>query len=124
MSADAPSTLDALRLLPFNLDDTGIAWVADKLRTLSLEQKLRQLFNVSAHGDDADKVGALADLGVGGVTRFGGSDLDASWRATRRLVERFLGLHLAHHDLVDQEADLLVDLEAARQARRAGENGR
>lgn len=80
--------VDTLRLPPFNLDDTGIAWVADKLRTLSLEQKLRQLFNVSAHGDDADKVGALADLGVGGVTRFGGSDLDASWHATRRLVER------------------------------------
>lgn len=82
------STLEALRLPPFHLDDAGIAWVADTLRTLSTEQKVRQLFNVAAHGDDEAQVAALAALGVGGVTRFGGTDLDASWRATRALIER------------------------------------
>jgi beta-N-acetylhexosaminidase len=82
------ATLDSLRLAPFHLDDTALAWVADKLRTLTTEQKVRQLFNVAAHGDNAEAVAALADHAVGGVTRFGGTDLGASWRTTRRLIER------------------------------------
>ena len=82
------STLEALRLPPFHLDDAGIAWVAGTLRTLSTGQKGRQLLHVAAHGGGEAQVAALAALGVGGVTRFGGTDLDASWRATRALIER------------------------------------
>lgn len=82
-----PTALEALRLPPFHLDNEAIAWVEGWLGRLSTEQKVRQLFNLAAHGDDEASVAALAGHGVGGVTRFGGSDLEASWRATRRLVE-------------------------------------
>ena len=83
-----PTTLDSLRLTPFHLDDAAVAWVAQHLATLSTEQKVRQLFNLAAHGDDAQAVAALAAHGAGGVTRFGGADLAASWQATRALLER------------------------------------
>ncbi len=82
------SALSALRLAPFHLDDEAVAWVEGWLNTLSTEQKVRQLFNLPAHGDDEAAVAALAAHGVGGVTRFGGTDLATSWRATRSLMER------------------------------------
>jgi len=81
-------TLASLRRPPFQLDDEGVAWVQRHLDTLSMPQKLRQLFNVPAHGDDLAQVAALADLAPGGITRFGGADLECSWRATRALLER------------------------------------
>jgi beta-N-acetylhexosaminidase len=84
----ATSILQSLRRAPFHLDDTGIAWVDGLLATLSTEQKVRQLFNLAGHGDDANAIGALAGKGVGGITRFGGADLAASWRATRAAIER------------------------------------
>jgi beta-N-acetylhexosaminidase len=83
----ALSTLDALRLAPFHLDDASIAWVRTTLNRLSTEQKVRQLLNLPAHGDDPRRIDTLIEAGVGGVTRFGGVDLCASWQATRRLIE-------------------------------------
>lgn len=82
------STLASLRLAPFHLDDAGIAWVEGLLRTLSTEDKVRQLFNLACHGDDDATIDRLAGLRVGGVTRFAGTDLETSWRATRALLER------------------------------------
>ena len=82
------TTVDSLRLAPFHLDDAGIAWVERWLLRLSPEQKLRQLFNLNGHGDDLQAVAALGEHGAGGVTRYGGSDLAASWQATRALLER------------------------------------
>lgn len=81
-------TLSSLRLAPFHLDDEGIAWVERHLRTLSTEDKVRQLFNLACHGDDEATIDRLASLRVGGVTRFAGTDLETSWRATRTLLER------------------------------------
>ena len=81
------TALNALRLAPFNLDDGAIQWVEGWLGKLSTEEKVRQLFNLPAHGDDAQRTAELAAHQVGGITRFGGSDLVASWRATRALVE-------------------------------------
>ena len=80
-------TLDTLRLAPFALDDEGVAWVERCLRRLAIEQKVRQLFNLPAHGDDLQAAAALAAHGAGGITRFCGPDLSAAWQATRRLVE-------------------------------------
>ncbi|MEY2654188.1 MAG: hypothetical protein RLZZ524_1216 [Pseudomonadota bacterium] len=86
--SSSKSTLSSLRLAPFHLDDAGIAWVEGLLGRLSTEDKVRQLFNLACHGDDAATIDRLAGLRVGGVTRFAGTDLETSWRATRSLLER------------------------------------
>ena len=79
--------MNALQLAPFNLDAQAIQWVEGWLRKLSTEQKVRQLFNLPAHDDDGQRAAMLATHNVGGITRFGGADLEASWRATRTLIE-------------------------------------
>ena len=81
------AVLDSLRRPPFSLDDAGIAWVQRTLASLSTDQKLRQLFNVALHGEDAADVTRIAELGLGGVTRFVGPDFERSWAVARQLVE-------------------------------------
>lgn len=81
------TVLDSLRHPPFSLDDAGIAWVQRTLASLRTDQKLRQLFNVALHGEDAADVARVAALGVGGVTRFVGPDFERSWAVARELVE-------------------------------------
>ena len=81
-------TLAALALAPFSLDAEALAWVTRTRNSLSTEQKVRQIFNLACHGDDPKAIDNLSALKVGGITRFGGTDLEASWRATRSLVER------------------------------------
>ncbi len=81
-------TLAALALAPFSLDAEALAWITRTRNSLSTEQKVRQIFNLACHGDDPKAVDNLSALKVGGITRFGGTDLEASWRATRSLVER------------------------------------
>ncbi len=87
----APSGADAvlasLRQAPFLLDDGAIAWVQQTLAGLDTEARLRQLFNVALHGDSPAELEHVLAMGVGGVTRFVGPDLDLAWAATRRLVE-------------------------------------
>ena len=73
---------------PFSLDAQALAWVQRTRDAMSTEQKVRQIFNLACHGDDAATIERLAALQVGGITRFGGADLEASWRGTRTLVER------------------------------------
>jgi beta-N-acetylhexosaminidase len=73
---------------PFSLDAGAIAWVTRTRDALSTEQKVRQIFNLACHGDDPAQIEHLASLQVGGITRFGGTDLEASWRGTRSLIER------------------------------------
>ena len=53
------TVLDSLRRAPFELDDGGIAWVQATLARLNTDQKLRQLFNVALHGEDAADVADL-----------------------------------------------------------------
>ncbi|MBI3223345.1 MAG: glycoside hydrolase family 3 protein [Nitrosomonadales bacterium] len=81
------TTVDALRLAPFHLDEAAIQWVEGWLRRLTTEQKVRQLFNLPAHSDDAERTAVLAGLQVGGITRYGGTDLENNWRAARTLIE-------------------------------------
>ena len=73
---------------PFSLDAEAIAWVTRTRDALSTEQKVRQIFNLACHGDDPAQIDHLSKLQVGGITRFGGTDLEASWRGTRGLIER------------------------------------
>ena len=56
------AVLDSLRRPPFSLDDAGITWVQRTLASLSTDQKLRQLFNVALHGEDAADVTRIAEL--------------------------------------------------------------
>lgn len=84
----ASDVLSSLTRPPFELDAAAQQWVADRLAQLGPEQKLRQLFNVSLHGDDLQAAERIAALGVGGVTRFAGADAASAWAATRLLAER------------------------------------
>jgi beta-N-acetylhexosaminidase len=81
-------TLATLSLAPFSLDADAIAWVARTRGALTTEQKVRQIFNLACHGDDPRQIDSLSALKVGGITRFGGADLETSWHATRSLIER------------------------------------
>lgn len=81
------TVLDSLRRPPFSLDEEGIAWVQGTLASLDTDQKLRQLFNVALHGEDAADVARVVALGVGGVTRFVGPDFERSWAVAQELVE-------------------------------------
>jgi beta-N-acetylhexosaminidase len=82
------ATATNLARAPFSLDAEAIAWVERSRDALSTAQKVRQIFNLACHGDDPAQIDHLASLQVGGITRFGGTDLEASWRGTRALIER------------------------------------
>ena len=86
-SSAADPRLERLRAPPFALDDAALAWVQQTLASLDLRGRLRQLFNVALHGEQPEEVARVAALGVGGVTRFVGSDLPRAWAATRSLID-------------------------------------
>jgi beta-N-acetylhexosaminidase len=88
VTASPQATPANLARAPFLLDAQALAWVERTRSGLSTAQKVKQIFNLACHGDDAHNIDHLASLQVGGVTRFGGTDLAESWRATRSLVER------------------------------------
>jgi beta-N-acetylhexosaminidase len=79
--------LHSLKLPPFSLDNTAIAWVESKLQTLTLDQKLRQLFNVALHGESEADVARIAAMQAGGVTRFVGDDLERTWQVAGELIQ-------------------------------------
>jgi beta-N-acetylhexosaminidase len=81
------SILDSLRLKPFNLDDAAIAWVEKTRASLSLEDTVRQLFVQISMGDDPAMIDGIVAERLGGVHRFMGNDVEASWSATRRVLE-------------------------------------
>ena len=59
-----------LRAAPFNLDDTGIAWVTDTLAAMTPAQKVGQLFVHISMGKDPAELARLARLHPAGITRF------------------------------------------------------
>ncbi len=85
-AADDP-VLQSLRLAPFGLDDAALDWVRTVRAGLDTEARLRQLCNLAMHGDAPEEAARIAALGVGGVTRFVGANLEAAWSATRSLVD-------------------------------------
>lgn len=82
------NTLDSLRLAPFNLDDDAIAWVAETRDSLTLDARLRQLFNVLQMGNDPEKIAQLVDAQPGGITRILRHDVDAAADALRLFTTR------------------------------------
>lgn len=73
---DRVMTLQSLRLDPFHLDDSGIAWVRDTLASLTPRQKVGQLFCHASMGRDPGELARLAALEPGGITRFFTPDFD------------------------------------------------
>jgi beta-N-acetylhexosaminidase len=76
----------SLKLPPFSLADAAIDWVQERLNALTFDQKLRQLFNVALHGEEAADVARIAAMQVGGVTRFVGDDLERAWQVADQLI--------------------------------------
>lgn len=82
------SVLDSLRLKPFNLDDDAMLWVKKTRTSLTLEDSVRQLFVQISMGDDLSAIDAIMAQKPGGVHRFMGDNIEASWRATRLVLEQ------------------------------------
>jgi beta-N-acetylhexosaminidase len=82
LTPPALNTPDPLALSP---DDQ--AWVERVRDSLSVEDRIAQLFVLSSREDTDDETAGLAVLRPGGVHRFPTPDLEQAWRATRRIVE-------------------------------------
>lgn len=61
-----------LRAKPFYLDDEGIKWVQDTLASMTLEEKIGQLFCPVGFTNDEAQLKALLDKGIGGMMYRGG----------------------------------------------------
>jgi beta-N-acetylhexosaminidase len=72
---------------PLALDAADEAWVRRTLDGLSAEQRIAQLFILSASQDSDAEVAALSALAPGGVHRFPTADLDRSLQAARDLLD-------------------------------------
>lgn len=70
---------------PWSLDDDAIAWVEHHVETLSLDDKVSQLFILMLLGDDPSATERVAAFKPGGVTRIPGPDLDAEVALIARL---------------------------------------
>jgi beta-N-acetylhexosaminidase len=77
---------DTFRKPPFNLDDTGLAWVRETYAGLDLDDKVAQLFTLIMMGDDEAELSRIARLRPGGVTRFFTPDLDFERKVISGLV--------------------------------------
>ncbi|MCJ2184287.1 glycoside hydrolase family 3 protein [Novosphingobium sp. 1949] len=73
---------------PLALAPADRAWVDARLASLSTEEKVGQLFVLSSIGDDIEEIARHCALGVGGVHRFPGHDLEKAWAATHAVFER------------------------------------
>ncbi len=68
---------DFLRQSPFDLDDKALDWVKKTHASLSLDEKVAQLFVLNSHGEDPEELGQLGRLQPGGITRRFGPDAKA-----------------------------------------------
>ncbi|MEJ2408664.1 MAG: glycoside hydrolase family 3 N-terminal domain-containing protein [Novosphingobium sp.] len=75
---------------PLALSPGDRAWVDARLAEMSTEDKIGQLFILSSIDDDIDEIDRHCALGVGGVHRFPGHDLEKAWAATHAAFERSL----------------------------------
>jgi beta-N-acetylhexosaminidase len=77
----------SLALAPFNLSASDIAWVTKTRDGMSTYDKISQLFIHVFFGDSHEDATRFAKGKLGGIHRFMGPDLEASWHATRRVME-------------------------------------
>ena len=76
---------DQLAAKPFHLDTAGIAWVRAKLKQLTPDDKIRQLFNLRLRGNDPVAYGPARDFRPGSITVTSGPD----WPAQRAMIGEF-----------------------------------
>ena len=69
------------------LDAAAQQWVDSKLKCLSTEQKIAQIFVSMSLRDDMSTMRELMQRQPGGMLRYMGPDLESAWRATRLAVE-------------------------------------
>lgn len=81
-----PETLTAND--PLALTPEQRAWVDGQLASLSVEDKIGQLFIFASEQDTVEEIEALARLKPGGIHRFPGHELAPAWAATRAAIER------------------------------------
>ena len=62
---------------PFGLDAGAAAWVEATYRSLSLTERVAQLFNLLSRGTEPDELEQLERLRPGGITRYFGPDGEA-----------------------------------------------
>ena len=79
--------LDTLKLAPFNLSESDIAWVKKTRDRLSTGDKVRQIYCPMGVYDDPENAMTLAKLKPGGLFRLTGPDLETAWNATRVAIE-------------------------------------
>lgn len=72
---------------PLALSPAAENWVSTTLGSLSTEQKIGQLFNLSTSLDTVEEVSALLELAPGGINRFPTTDLAAFRTATLHALE-------------------------------------
>lgn len=73
---------------PLALTPAAAAWVERTRDSLTTEEKVGQLFNLSTSLDSIEEVSALLELAPGGLNRFPTTDLSAFHAATRHALER------------------------------------
>ena len=57
-----------LRVKPYNLDDAGVKWVEDTIKSMTIEEKIGQLFiNMGASRDEEYLKSVLDNYHIGGV---------------------------------------------------------
>lgn len=76
---------DQLAAKPFNLDGAAIAWVRATLKSLTPDEKIRQLFNLRLRGNDPEAYGPARDFRPGSITVTPGPD----WAAHRAMIAEF-----------------------------------
>lgn len=85
---DAKADAQSQSCNPLALDVQGRKWVEQTRDSLSVEEKIAQLFVLSSRHDTAEEVEWLASFKPGGIHRFPTHDLEASWKATRSHIDR------------------------------------
>jgi beta-N-acetylhexosaminidase len=72
---------------PLALTTEQRAWVDRQLASLSVEDKIGQLFIFATEQDTVEEMEELARLKPGGIHRFPGHELAPAWAATRAAIE-------------------------------------
>ena len=83
-----PDMVESSASDPLALNPADRAWVDARLAEMSTEEKVGQLFVLSSIGDDLEEIDRHCALGVGGVHRFPGHDLEKAWATTHAVYER------------------------------------
>lgn len=72
---------------PLRLDAQGRAWVERVRDSLSIEKQIAQLFVLSSREDSIAEMDSLMAVQPGGIHRFPSASLEATWRATRHVLD-------------------------------------